>query len=154
MRAFHARYYVASNLTLALVGDLDRAQAERIAESIAQRLPAGKPAPVLPPATAPGARETVRILYPSRQSHILIGALGMRRDDPDYFDLYVANHVFGGSGFSSRLLNAIRERHGLAYSAYSYFLPMDQRGPFLLGVQTRNAQAAQTIELALAELTV
>lgn len=152
VRAFYERYYVARNLTLALVGDIDRQTAGRIAQEITAGLPAGEKAGGLPPAPAPQAGKTVRVPFPSRQSHILIGTIGMRRGERDYFDLYVANHVFGGSGFASRLLSTIRERHGLAYSAYSYFLPMAERGPFVLGMQTRNTQTDKAIDLALREL--
>ncbi|MDH3451144.1 MAG: insulinase family protein, partial [Gammaproteobacteria bacterium] len=152
LRAFYERYYVARNLTLVMVGDVDRKQAERIAQTIAVGLPAGKKAPDLPPPPALTDARTVHVDFPSRQSHILMGTIGMQRGDPEYFDLYVANHVFGGSGFASRLLTTIRERNGLAYSASSYFLPMAERGPFMLGVQTRGEQAAKAIELAQREL--
>jgi len=152
LRAFYDRYYVARNMTLALVGDVDRRLAETIANTVAGGLSAGEKAPDLPAPQPLEEARTVHVKYPSRQSHILMGAIGMRRQDPEYFDLYVANHVFGGSGFSSRLLSTIRERNGLAYSAYSYFRPMANRGPFILGVQTRSEQVGQAIELAQREL--
>lgn len=151
IRGFYNRYYVARNATLAIVGDIDRQQARRIAQTIADGLPVGEKAPAVPRPPALTAARTVRVNFPSQQSHILIGAVGMRRDDPDYFDLYVANHVFGGSGFASRLLTTIRERNGLAYSAYSYFQPMAERGPFLMGVQTRSEQVGKAVELARRE---
>ena len=69
-----------------------------------------------------------------------MGQPGVSRHDPDYFPLYVGNYVLGGSGLISRLAVEIREKRGLAYSIYSYFLPMRQRGPFIIGLQTRNDQ--------------
>jgi zinc protease len=152
IRQFYKRYYVTRNVTLAIVGDVDHQQARRIAQRIADGLSVGERAPAVPQPPALTDARTVRVSFPSRQSHILMGAVGMSRDDPDYFDLYVANHVFGGSGFASRLLTTIRERNGLAYSAYSYFQPMAERGPFLMGVQTRSEQAGKAVELAQREL--
>jgi len=64
------------------------------------------------------------------------------RNDPDYFPLYVGNYILGGGGFDSRLTEAIRQKKGLAYSVYSYFMPMEQAGPFQIGLQTRRLSSA------------
>ncbi|MEJ1959021.1 MAG: insulinase family protein [Nitrosomonadales bacterium] len=74
-----------------------------------------------------------RIEHPATQSHILIGVPGMARDDPDYFPLYVGNYILGGGGFVSRLMEEVREKRGLAYSVYSYFMPMQQPGAYQIG---------------------
>ncbi|MCW8831013.1 MAG: insulinase family protein, partial [Gammaproteobacteria bacterium] len=110
-----------------------------------------KAAPI--PEVAPLAeKKVVRIQYPSKQVHIYMGQPGMKRGDDDYFDLYMANHPFGGSGFASRLVKTIREDRGLAYSVYSYFHPMREAGPFMMGMQTRADQADQAVGLLKAEL--
>jgi zinc protease len=85
--------------------------------------------------------------FPSAQTHLLIGQPGMRRGDPDYWPLLVGNHVLGGSGFGSRIMEAVREERGLAYSAYSYFRPLARSGPFTIGLQTANANADKAEEL-------
>jgi len=74
-----------------------------------------------------------------------MGAPGMRRGDPDYFPLYVGNYVLGGSGLVSRLSEEIREKRGLSYSVSSSFSPMEQDGPYLLSLQTRNDQADEAL---------
>src|SRR5205814_4650009 len=71
---------------------------------------------------------------------------------PDYFPLFVGNYILGGGGFVSRLYKEVREKRGYAYSAYSYFLPLAARGPFLLGLQTRNDQADEALAQARAVL--
>jgi zinc protease len=48
------------------------------------------------------------------QSNIRMVALGIRRDNPDYYAVEVFNEAFGG-GFSSRLFKDIRTKRGLAY---------------------------------------
>lgn len=138
---FHRRYFVARNAVVAIVGAVDRRQAERIAEQLTQRLPAGEAAPVLPAVAMPTQAASIHVPHPSTQTHILMGQPGLRRNDADYFPLYVGNFILGGSGFTSRITQQIREQRGLAYSAYSYFLPMREQGPLLLGLQTRNASA-------------
>jgi zinc protease len=77
-----------------------------------------------------------------------VGGRGGARDDPDFFALYVGNYALGGGGFDSRLLKEIRDKRGYAYSAYSYFLPMAASGPFMLGLQTKNAQTDDALKVA------
>jgi len=145
--AFHQRYYVASNAVVAIVGDLDRKQAQAMAERISAALPKGHPAPAIKPVAPLKQAFTQRIEYPSTQTTILMGQPGMKRGDPDYLPLYVGNHILGGSGFGSRIVSEIREKRGLSYSAYSYFLPMRQEGPFMLGLQTRHDQADTALKV-------
>jgi zinc protease len=69
----------------------------------------------------------------------------MKRGDPDYFALYVGNHMLGGSGLVARLAEEIREKRGLAYSTYSYFMPMREDGPYTFGLQTKNESAEEAL---------
>jgi zinc protease len=112
----------------------------------AQLPPGGDAAgvPPVPPRIKPSEQ---RIPHPATQSHILIGAPGMSRTDPDYFTLYVGNYILGGGGFVSRLTEEVREKRGLAYSVYSYFIPMQQTGAFQIGLQTKKEQADEALQL-------
>lgn len=148
VRAFHRRYYVAANAVLAIVGDLDRRAAERLAAQLVGDLPRGEPAPALPPVEPLQAGRELRLAFPSSQTHVLVGAPGLKRGEADYFPLYVGNHVLGGSGLVSLLSEEVREKRGLSYSAYSYFAPMRELGPFQLGLQTRNDQTAEALAVA------
>jgi zinc protease len=69
------------------------------------------------------------------------------RKDPDYYNLYVGNHILGGSGLVSKLFDEVREKRGLAYSASSSFSPLLKPGPFTVSLQTRNDQAPQALEV-------
>ena len=144
--AFHSQYYVVRNAVIAIVGDVDRAKAERIAEDLMRGLPEGEPAPPLPTVADHGG-ETLRVGFDATQTHVRIGVPGMARLDPDYFALYVGNHILGGNGLVSTLSQEVREKRGLSYSVYSYFLPMRVPGPFLMGAQTRNDRANETLEV-------
>ena len=76
----------------------------------------------------------------------------MKRGDPDYFTLYVGNHILGGSGLVSRLSDEIREKRGLSYSTYSSLSPMRELGPYVFGLQTRNESAAEALSVLRAEV--
>lgn len=144
---FYRQYYVAGNAVVAVVGDLELKAARDLVEKLIGSLPEGeKAAPIPAVAPLPKALEQ-RIPMPTAQTHILVGQPGIDRNDPDYFPLYVGNHILGGSGFESRLMDEIREQRGLAYSVYSYFLPMAKAGPFITGMQTRNEQATTALSL-------
>lgn len=146
--AFHQRHYTAGRAIVAIMGDVSREQAGAIAEALTSRLPETRPgAPTLPPVTALPAGQTRWIAHPATQSHIMMGAPGMSRTDPDYFALFVGNHVLGGGGFTSRITEEVRQKRGLAYAAYSYFSPMLQAGPFVVGMQTQGSQAPEALEV-------
>lgn len=148
----YREYYVAKNAVIAMVGNLDRAAAEMIANQLTKGLEKGSAAPRVSPVSTLDKGDVINIEHPSSQTHILIGQPGMTRDDPDLFPLYVGNHILGGSGLVSRISDEIREKRGLAYSAYSFFSPMRVAGPYLMGLQTRNDQADKAIEVMFATL--
>ena len=152
LKSFYQTYYVAKNAVIALVGNLDRQQAEQLANAIVAGLPEGQHAPDLPDVKPLEGEKDITIDHPSTQTHILMGGPGMTRGDDDYFDLYVGNHILGGNGLVSRLSEEIREKHGLSYSTYSYFLPMRKQGPFILGLQTKNDSAQQALQMLKEEL--
>ena len=147
LRAFHRTHYNAANAVVSIMGDITRAEAEALAVRLTAKLPQGAVTPPLPKPTPTSASER-RIVHPSAQSHVLIGATGVARDDPDFFPLYVGNYVLGGGGFDSRMLKEIRDKRGYAYSAYSYFAPLAVAGPFTLGLQTKNAQTDDALKVA------
>ena len=143
---------MANNATVAIVGNVERRQAEEIVKTLVSALPAGEKATALPAVKPLTEAKKIAIDYPSAQTHIFVGQPGMKRGDDDYFSLYVANHPFGGSGFSSRLVEVLREEHGLAYSVYSYFSPLREKGVFAMGMQTKTEQTSQALSLLDQEL--
>ena len=152
LAAFHRTYYRAKNMVVALMGDLTRAEAEAIAELLAADLPRGEaPPPILPVLISPQGSESV-IPHHATQSHLFMGLPALKREDPEYFPLHVGNYVLGGGGFDSRLTNSIRQKKGLAYSVYSYFMPMRELGAFQIVLQTRRDATQEAVNTARAEL--
>lgn len=146
LRAFHQRAYTAGNAVIALVGDLDRSEAEAIAEQVSRALP---PGPALartgqPAVPAPGHKH---IEFPSSQTTLFLAQLGVDRQDPDYPALYLGNQILGGGGFGTRLMEEVREKRGLTYGVYSAFSPMQARGPFMINLQTRAELSEGTLKL-------
>ena len=111
------------------MGDVSRAEAADIAERLQRTCHKERPADVLPPVSLP-APEIEKIPHPATQSHILLAYPGLQRDDPDYFPLLVGNHILGSGGFTSRLMEEIRQKRGLAYSVHSSFVSAQGKGAF------------------------
>jgi zinc protease len=145
--AFYNTYYTAKSAVIALIGDMTEAQAKTIAEDAAKDLPQGAAVPKIAEVTYPSAASTQRIAHPASQAHILLGYPGIKRGDPDYFALYLGNYILGGGGFVSRLTEEVREKRGLVYSVYSYFMPMVELGPFQIGLQTKKEQAEEATKV-------
>lgn len=92
---FHKEAYTRGNAILVMVGQVTRSEAEAIAVQVYSRIPDGPAKPALEdPAPISGA-ETVTTAFPSEQTHVYAGVLGLKANDPDYFPLVVGNHILG-----------------------------------------------------------
>ncbi len=147
LQGFYNKYYGAKGAVVAIIGDLTREQANAIADNITKGLPQADVAAPIPAVTLPTQPKEQRIAHPASQSHILLGYPGIKRGDPDLFPLYVGNYILGGGGFVSRLTEEVREKRGLVYSVYSYFMPMAELGAFQIGLQTKKDQAESALKL-------
>jgi zinc protease len=79
------------------------------------------------------------------QANIILGNLGISRNNPDYYAVLVMNYILGGGGFTSRLMRSVREDMGLAYDIHSFFASYKYGGIFEVGVQTKNESANTVI---------
>jgi zinc protease len=152
IRKHYQKYYVAKNLTIALVGDITKVKAKQVARQISYGLNMGNKPPVNSDVEPLTKSQVLHIEFPSKQTHLLIGQVGINRTHPDYYPLYLGNHIFGGSGLTSILSDEIREKKGLAYSTVSYFTKMQSNGYFLLKLQTKNKQANEAKDIAIETL--
>jgi zinc protease len=147
LRQFYETHYTAKSAVISLIGDLTSAQAKQIAERLSAGLPQGPAVAAVPPVPMLKTASVKKLPHPALQAHILLGQPGNKRGDADFFPLYVGNYILGGGGFVSRLTEEVREKRGLAYSVYSYFLPMAELGPFQIGLQTKKEQAEEGLQL-------
>jgi zinc protease len=148
VQEFFRRYYGPARAAVVVVGDLPAAEAR---ERFGRALDAwrGSPLPpfVYPPLSEPPARQ-LRIDRPVTQAGIVMGHLGIARDNPDYETVAVMDYVLGSGGFSSRLMENIRTQAGLAYSVGSFFAARKSPGPFEIVMQTKNASVHDAIARA------
>lgn len=152
----HAQRFSPSEASLAVVGDVRAAdvipQLERALAGWKAR--EGEAPPFLPTAKAP-ERKTLTIHLVDRpgsvQSAVVVARWGVRRNNADAPELGVLNTILGG-GFSGRLFQNLRERHGYTYGATSSFSMHREAGLFTENSEVRNEVTGPSITEMLAEI--
>ena len=78
---------------------------------------------------------------------------GIMRDNPDYFAMMVMNHILGGGGFTSRIMNRVRSDEGpgllgLFQLSGRLYYPLT----FTAGFQSKSRTVAYATSLVLDEI--
>lgn len=150
---FHESYYTPNNSIMAVVGDVSRDEMKSLIDKYfkdwQKKEISTLPLPDLKHKDKP---LVIKINKNIEQSNIILGHLGMRRDNPDYYAATVMNYILGGGGFASRLMDNIRDNKGLSYDVHSYFSSNKHAGSFQSGLQTKNQTANEAIAEILKEM--
>lgn len=144
---FHKKYFASGNAIIVLVGALDKKEAMALAEKISNSLLKGPKAPNIAEAKILKEALDIEVPFPSTQTMLRLGQLGINHHNPQYFPLMVGNYTLGGGALVSRLATELREKRGLTYGVYSQFLPMPERGPFIISFSTKASQAKDAEKL-------
>ena len=121
------QHYITSHLgrnnaIVIIGGDVDAADAEKIISDVLALLPEVD-VRSLPYTEASDKKEIRTTEAETEQAYIYFGApFSLRYSDPEQYIAKVAGYILGGSGFGSRLMEEIRVKRGLAYSAYGHFV--------------------------------
>jgi len=100
----------------------------------------------------PALTQAVVIPMQKHQTLLQWVRLGPSRHDPDYMAALVLNHMLGGGGFGSRLMEEIREQRGLTYGVYSWFQPLETSGTYKIQLLTRADQVDEAEDVLAAVL--
>jgi zinc protease len=150
---FHDRYYAPNNAIMAVVGDLDRKETVSLINRHFRDWRRKDISGGVPDAPRPAkGRKVIRIDRNITQANIILGHLGIKRDNPDYYAVSVMNYILGGGGFASRLMDNIRDNRGLAYDVRSHFSADRYAGGFQVQLQTKNSSANTAIDEVFREL--
>jgi zinc protease len=151
--SFYESRYAPNNAVLAIVGDVDAAQAAKSADRYFSAWKKKTLAPAaVAEATGVKGRKILLVDKPdATQSQIRFGNVGIRRADPEYLPLSVANTVLGG-GFTSWLVNEVRVKRGLTYSIASRVEALRSSGSVSVSTFSRNASVLETIKVSLEQV--
>jgi zinc protease len=152
---FHRQHYGPAGMVVTIVGGIDSQKAvELVAEVLGDwENPAQPPPSTLPP-TIPLShtlKEQVTIAGKS-QADLILGSVGPSRFSEDYFAAVLGNSVLGQFGMMGRIGDAVREKAGLAYYAYSSLSGGLGPGPWTVSAGVDPANVDKTIELIKQEV--
>lgn len=151
LEAYRKRTFARDNLKVVAVGDIAADELGKLLDEVFGDLPAAADlAPVPQADLAKGTEKWVEMNVP--QSVAVFGLPAMPRKDPDFMPAFVLNHLVGGGGFASRLMEEVREKRGLAYSVYSYLQPYKHASIMSGGVATRADAIQQSLDVIRKEL--
>ena len=153
MQDFHRQLIAACRAKVSVVGAVSRQQADTMVKQLLGPLQAANgndctPLPEVAKVQDLTAPKTENIPFESAQAQVIVGQPGIARNSPDFLAVMLGNHILGGGGFSSRLMEEVREKRGLTYGVSSDFSPGLDRGAFVIGLQTRPDQAAEALKVS------
>ena len=157
VRGFYRRHYVPGRMVVSVAGNVKH---EALLAMLANRMDVGRPLGARGRsnkelrtqrrAPKPSGGHAIKTKK-SEQAHLVLGTNGLARTDPDRFAFLIVNTALG-AGMSSRLFQEIREKRGLAYTAYSYHAQYTEAGLFSAYAGTTPSRAAEVLGLMRREL--
>ncbi len=137
---------------ISVVGDIDAETLGRTLDQVFGALPQHSSLAPIADAKPPfgPTREIIEMEVP--QSVAQFGHRAFSRKDDDFIAAYILNYIIGGGGFSSRLMEEVREKRGLAYSVHSNLFPYQHGAVFVGNVATKNERVGQSLEVIEGEL--
>lgn len=151
--AFYSSQYSPNNAIIAVVGDVTE---KEIVERLNSYFRPWQKKELLPSTIVrtPILDKVIvqKIQKDVTQANIVIGHIGIARENPDYYPVMIMNYILGGGGFSSRLVDNIRDNRGLAYDVHSSFSAQKEPGTFTVTIQTKNESANEAITEILKEI--
>jgi zinc protease len=147
-RSFYHDHYSPQDAVLLVIGDLTFEEIRKRTEALLGNWKATRKADEQPPSPVrPAGRKIIAVNRPDlTQSQIRVGLLGINRKDKQYIPFKVMNYIFGGGGFSSRLMQRIRADKGYTYGISSSFQAGHIAGPFIISTFTPTATTVSVIE--------
>jgi len=147
------RVYARDKLVISVVGDIDADELGKALDKLFGDLPEQSDLVTVAEANPPLGPSREVIVMDVPQSVAQFGLRGISRHDDDFIAAYVLNYIIGGGGFSSRLMEEVREKRGLAYSVYSNLYPYMHGAVFVGNVATKNEAVGQSLAVIETELS-
>jgi len=151
---FYHRYYFPANITMEVIGDFSisdmKAKIEQLFGAWNYTQPAVPAFPKVEEKPAPGMYLASK--EDTTQTFFHVGELGGELREKDYPALEVAAEILGG-GFSSRLFQNVRTKHGWAYNiSANWAANYDHPGTFDISGSTQSAHTVDTLKAIDEEL--
>ena len=144
--AAHQAAMTRDHLFVSAVGDINAEELGALLDELLAELPDATVA-LADEATLNLPGDVQVVDFPTPQSVVTFGQPGMDRNDDEFFAAFVLNHILGGGGFESRLMQEVREKRGLTYGIYTYLSDRDGAEIMMGSVASANDRVAEAIEV-------
>jgi len=145
-----ARVMAKDRVVVSAVGDITPAELGPMLDKLLGDLPAT--GATMPPRAELKLTGGITVVpFDTPQATVIFGEAGLPMSDPDFFAAYVFNEILGAGGFSSRLMDELREKRGLTYGIYTYLVPKDLAETWQGSFASANAKVAEAIEIVKTE---
>lgn len=152
LKDYASRVFARDKLDISVVGDIDAETLGKTLDHVFGDLPLHAALSPVADANPPLGPTSEIIEMDVPQSVAQFGHRGIARKDDDFISAYVLNYIIGGGGFSSRLMEEVREKRGLAYSVHSNLFPYKHGAVFVGNVATKNEAVGQSLQVIEDEL--
>ncbi len=135
IKKFYSDFYGGQNGELAVVGDFDQAEVEKLANELFGSWKNKTPYTRIAETYKDIPQVNQNLETPDKANAFFVAGqtLNLRDDDPDYPALALGNYMLGGGFLNSRLAVRIRQKEGLSYGVGSQLQAgsLDKNGIFL-----------------------
>lgn len=146
LKAFHKAMFARDNLHVGVVGAIDAESLKAVLDKVFGDLPATSQAAEVPDADLKFG-QSLHVAYNQPQTTIQMVYPSLARSDPEFFSVYLMNHILGGGTFTSRLFDEVREKRGLVYNVDSGISNNAHSNALAISTATRSDRAAETLKV-------
>lgn len=152
---FHRRTFGPRGMVIAVVGAVDpKGAVEAVQRALGGwKNPMQAERPAIPDQRLPKRTKKRHHKIPGKsQSDLVIGTIGPRRKDPDFFAASLGNSILGQFGMMGRIGEVIREKSGLAYYAGSNLSVGFGPGVWDVSAGVNPSSVQKAVDLIISEL--
>jgi zinc protease len=152
LRSYTQKHLALDNVIIGVVGDIDAETLGEYLDAAFAELPEEAQRTTVAQTTPAQPFDIQVIERDVPQSAVVFGTKGIKRSDQDWYTALLVNYTLGGGGFSSRLMEEVRRKRGLAYGVSTYLAPREHVGLFMGSVATQNARVGESITVIRDEI--
>ncbi len=154
VKEFLKHHLVQKRIITVIGGEISKSKAVEVVKKVVSVLDEGEEGKAVKVKTETKAKESI-LKRKTEQAYIYFGSpYNMNVDDEEYYKARVATYILGTGGFGSRLMEEIRVKRGLAYSAYARVSVSNSHSNFTGYLQTKTAsqkEARETVKEVIKE---
>ncbi len=149
MRDLLARHLALDNLIIAVAGDISSADLKKSLETLFAGIAPHARLDVVRDVEWPSDTAQIQLSRDGTQTNLIFAMPGPKRDDPDWYAAEIANYTLGGGGFSSRLMQDVRDARGLTYGISTSLSPSERAGLIIGQAAVNNPKAGEAWAVTL-----